>query len=368
MKSMLQSPSMRSSFARLKNIWAANDAGIQWMLRNSGVVAVDTVLGTPGAPRDLLLVPSEQLLLLAVPLPLPTQRKRIEALPFAIEDRIVDRPETMHLALGTAVGDGVHLACVVDPARIAEWIMAAEEAGIPDAAIVPDALALPIPAAGRWTVYRDGPDRCLARTPDGAGFATATAAFPALWAVAGKPPCDEVDQLDAGAIALDLRQGAFARPRQGISSAARRAAIVAAAGLLAHGAIAAADTVALRSIAAKRGAEMTSLLAQVAPGAYGGTDPQEAAAIAADRLPTGQVAVPGRMMPLLVRASQAIAPFGATVAVRAIRYDDADASLAFDLDAADPEAARGLASAVRNAGLAARLDGSTLIVRQGTAR
>jgi general secretion pathway protein L len=132
---------------------------------------------------------------------------------------------------------------------MAAWVAAAADAGIADAAIMPDALALPVPGAGRWNVRRESDGRILVRTPEGSGFAAMEALFVALWTAAGKPTCDEVADTEEGIpIVLDLRQGDFARPRQGLSATGRRVAIVAAAGLIAHGAIAAADTVALRSV------------------------------------------------------------------------------------------------------------------------
>ena len=363
MKSMLHLPSMGSSLARLKNHVVANDAGMRWALRDDGPAPLGA-----GAPRDLLLVPSEHLLLMVVALPLPSRRKRLEALPFAIEDRIAEPLDAVHLALGEVVAaDGRHLACVVDHARMADWVAAAEAAGLARAAIMPDALALPVPAEGRWMVYRDGARRCVVRTADGGGFAATTDLTEQLWAAAGSPPCDETPALDGGAIALDLRQGRYAPRRDDYRIAARRAAIVAAAGLLAHGAIAAADTIVLRSIAAKRGAEMIGLLAQAAPGAYTGADPHDAADVAAELLPAGGAA-PGPMMPLLVQTSRAMTPFGGAVAVRAMRYDETAASLALDLASADPDTVAALLRAVRDAGLVARLDGTTLSVSAGPRR
>lgn len=333
MKTMLQPPNMRNAIARLKNRFAAGEMGAQWILSDAGARSLGE-----GPSRDVLLVPSEHVLLLAVALPLPTRRKRIEALPFAIEDRIVSRPEAVLMALGGPLGGGSHLACIVDHAHMASWISVAEAAGLSDAAIMPDALALPIPVEGRWNIHRAG-DRVVVRTPDGAGFATSAMSFPTLCAAAGNPACDAYDALDASDIEIDLRQEAYAPPRQAYSSAIKRAAIVAAGGLLAHGAIAAADTAMLESSATRSGAELMRLLAQAAPGAYGGSDPHEAAAIAAELLPAGGASVPGQMVPMLVRTSQAIAPFSGAVAIRAIGYDESDMRLTFELDTADRDAA-----------------------------
>lgn len=342
---------------------AARTEGAVWALDGGVARAL-----TAASSRDLLLVPAEAVLTLAVALPLPSRARRIAALPFAIEERIADRVESVHLALGAQVDGGAHIAGVVDPERMAAWVIAAEQAGLGDAAIMPDALALPIPEPGRWNVLRDAAGRILVRTAEGTGFAAQEHLFLPVWTAAGKPACDEISGFDLTIpIVLDLRQGLFARPRQGMSAIARRVAIVAAAGLLAHGAIAAADTMVLRSLAAKRGAELTSLLNGAAPGRFTGTDPHEAAALATELLPVGGSATPGSLLPMISRTSAALAPFGGAVSVRGLSFDEAGRQLSIDLDLADPGAAAGITKALRDAGLIGRFDGSRLVVSGGVA-
>lgn len=358
MKLMLQSPSIAPMGARIKNMLGPRaEAGV-WRLDGG---AVRAVAGT--AARPLLLVPTEHVLTMSVALPLPSHARRLAVLPFAIEDRIADRPDQVHLALGGQIADGHYLVGVVDRAVMAGWVAALTEAGIGDAAILPDALALPLPEAGRWNVRREADGRILVRTPEGSGFAAPESLFVPLWTAAGKPECDEVGEDDGALpIALDLRQGEFARPRQGLSRTGRRVAIVAVAGLIAHGAIAAADTVALRSVAAKRGAELTELLNTAAPGRYSGTDPREAAMVAAELLPVGGNAPPGALLPLLSRTSSALAPFGGAVTIRSINFDEAGRSLRLDVELADPGARANIISALRSAGLTGRFDGAALVV------
>ncbi|KQX21658.1 MULTISPECIES: type II secretion system protein GspL [unclassified Sphingomonas] len=338
------------------------EAGV-WRLDRTGVRAV-----AGSAARAVLLVPAEHVLTMSVALPLPSHARRLAALPFAIEERIADRADAVHLALGTQVDGGPYLVGVVDRALVAAWVAAAAEAGIADAAIMPDALALPMPQSGRWNVRRESDGRILVRAPEGTGFAATEPLFVALWTAAGKPDCDEVaDSGETVPVALDLRQGDFARPRQGLSRIGRRVAIVAAAGLIAHGAIAAADMVALRSVAAKRGAELTALLNTAAPGRYGGNDPREAALVAAELLPVGGNAPPGQLLPLLGRTSAALAPFGGTLAIRSMRFDEARRSLRLDVELADPGARANIVSALRSAGLTGRFDGDDLVVGGGAA-
>jgi general secretion pathway protein L len=297
-----------------------------------------------------------------VALPLPSHRKRLEALPFAIEDRIATPTDSVHLALADDPIDGLYLTNIVDRGVMAAWIAKAAAAGLGEAAIMPDALALALPTPGRWTVMRQPGTRILVRMPDGRGFAVAEPNFLPLWTAAGKPECDEVRQFpDHVPLAIDLRQGAYAVEQGSLAAPLRRLATVAAAGLLAHGAIAAADIVVLQSIAAKRGLELQSRLLRTAPGVYAGMDPAEAARLAVDMLPAGPASPPGTIVPLLAKTSAALGSLGNAFSYRAISFSDKD-GLRIDLDAPDATALERARRALANAGLTARTEGSMLLV------
>lgn len=362
MKNVLQFVNFKTVVGGIRFPIRDGSGGRAWTVGSDGIQPV-----AGGAAGDVLLVPAEDVLTLGVALPLPSHGRRLAALPFAIEDRIADRLDAVHLALATWRTGANWLAAVVDRDRMQAWLTAAEEAGLGDASLMPDALALPLPAEGRWNVLRGGDGRILVRRPDGTGFAARQPLFLVLWQSAGKPPCDELAGFDALVpIELDLRQGPFARPRQGLSATARRVAMVAAMGLLAHGAIAAADTVTLRSIAARRGAELIAALDTAAPGRFTASDPHEAAAIAADLLPAAS-RPPGTLIPLLGRTSSALAPFGNLLTVRGLDFDEGGRRLLIDAELADPTAAPNVVEALRRAGLSARFAGGRLIVGAGAA-
>lgn len=363
MKTMLHSFNIAPTLVRLKNAAASRPDGGVWTIEAGIIRALPCV-----AAHNLVLVPAEDVLTITVALPLPSHARRLAALPFAIEDRIADRIDGVHLALSTQSIGGSWLASVVDPERMRSWLLAAAEAGLGDAALMPDALALPLPADGRWNVLRADGGRILVRTSDGTGFAAEQSLFLPIWTAAGKPECNELAAHDmAIPIILDLRQGEFARPRQRLSASARRVAIVAAGGLLAHGAIAAADTIALRSIADSRGAELIRVLDTVAPGRFTATDPHEAAMLAAELLPAGVSGPPGTLLPVLGRASTALAPFGNLLVTRSLEYDEAKGQLLLDVDLSDPAASSNILIALRNAGLSARFRGNRLIIGGGDA-
>ncbi|MGB3721205.1 MAG: type II secretion system protein GspL, partial [Pacificimonas sp.] len=108
-------------------------------------------------PQPRILVPSEHVLLLPVDLPLPGARQRAEALPFALEAQLGAPIETMHIAMGEALGGVRYLGAAVRLDLMRRWTtmladMQGDEAALP---LVPDATTLPIPALG-WLVRRAG--------------------------------------------------------------------------------------------------------------------------------------------------------------------------------------------------------------------
>lgn len=358
--------SLRARFLRLASTDRDAAARGIWSLCGASLAILEESDGAAAA----VLVPSEHVLLLAVDLPLASHRRRLEALPFAIEDRLAEPLEAAHVALGRPSGPNQYLTGVVRHEMMREWLAVLEAAGLGRAALVPDALALPMPPPGGWSVDLTRA-RAVVRTDDGAGFAVPEAQLSVAWAAAGRPPCtsfgdplpsdlsgDPTADGDESALeplarrlvppALDLRQGLYARRRAALSPLRRRVAIVAASGLLAHGAIAAAETVALRSIATQREAETRSLLAIAAPGRPVGEDVVTAAA---EILPAGSAA-PGRFFPLLARASAALE--GAGAVSRSLSFDADEGSLTLDVEAANPAALRNAASALAAAGFASK--------------
>ena len=178
----------------------------------------------------ILLVPTEQVLLLTADLPLQGLRRRAEALPFAIEDRIAQPLGAAHIALGAELSPQRHLVGVVSHDVMRGWLSEIAAAGIGHARIVPDALALPVPAAGFWSVDLAGA-RALIRRDDGTGLALPASHIVTAWTAAGRPRCiscgDSLPAEMAGEqrapeparwtdTALDLRQGAYAVPRTSI--------------------------------------------------------------------------------------------------------------------------------------------------------
>jgi general secretion pathway protein L len=127
-------------------------------------------------PSGVRLVPTEQVLLLAVTLPhMPMAQRRV-AVAFAVEDQIARALDTVHVVLGPQVG-AMWLVAVVAKDVLAEW---------PLGRLVPDVCMVPVPAMAEWSVWARG-TRVLVRCADGTGFATNADAFGIYHLAAGRP-------------------------------------------------------------------------------------------------------------------------------------------------------------------------------------
>lgn len=310
----------------------------------------------------VVLAPSEQVLILIAELPLPGRRQRLAALPYAVEDRLAEPLEALHFALGAHVGPQLHLAGVVRHDLMRAWTHEIEAAGITRYVLIPDALTLPTPEPGMWSVHLAG-GRVRVRTPEGGGFASPLALLRPAWMAAsrpsmvsyGEPLPSDLSSIPAegryeppAVPALDLRQGAYAAQDRPLKVALRRAAMVLAAGVVAHAAIAAADTAALHQTAKTKRAETLALMRQVAP-----NTPADADLVAElDRLlPSGGNAGSG-FFPLVTRTFRALEPAAARLSFQDLSYAEAERALSLKVEASDLGGLQQVETALRGAGLA----------------
>jgi general secretion pathway protein L len=275
----------------------------------------------------------------------------LEALPYAIEERLAEPVEAVHVAIGREVSPRRFLVAVVRHEVMASWATLADSAGVVHAAMQPDALVLPVPPEGLWAVDVQG-ERALVRCSDGSGFALSTALLPTAWRAAGQPRCIRLGEALPSGLAietaldlaspsgpaadLNLRQGSYA-PAAAQRPLLRRAAFAAAAGLVAHGAVAAADTLALRRIAEERKAEVQALVGD------------DVVSVATELLPVGGGGPPSRFLPLLGRATAALGTVG-SLSVRRMSFDQSG-ELMLDVEATDGATLQRAEQALRAAGL-----------------
>ena len=302
---------------------------------------VETVAVGLGA--DALALPSEDALLVRVALPLASHRQRQAAVGFAVEDLIAEPLEGSHVVLGPELAPGEYLVVVVRHAVMAEWAARAS-----NQRLVPDVLALPVPAPGGCSV-REVNGRVLTRRADGTGFATRASAFEMFWQAEGAPrivlfggrlpdgvPVSATGLMPAGptpeALGMNLFQGRYARENNAGRRAMVRLGAVLAVALAAHAAILGLDTLALRGIARDHEAALRAEIVARMPD-LPETVPLEVAlrrAVPADAGAGGQ-----GFLPLLARVSDALHPVATDIAVRELTFDAADGGLAILVEAPD---------------------------------
>jgi len=291
-----------------------------WRIVDDRIIAVDRAWPGP----TTVLVPSEDVLVLAVDLPFATRRERLANLPFAVEDSVGEPIAVLHFALGVELAPRRHLCGVVRHGRMQQWMALLQTEDLSACVLTPDALALPLPDPECWTVRIEA-RRALVRTDQGTGFAVPVQDLPAVWQAADRPRLHpageslpdvmlegvaesialiEPDGLPQAVLPpLDLRQGAYVASRPREMTPFRIAATIAAVGIAAHLAILAVDTLALHLMAERREAEARVLLAQAAPQ----IDPGEDLASAVDRLVPGTAAADRPFTRLLAQTSGALA-------------------------------------------------------------
>lgn len=119
--------------------------------------------------RTVFLAPGEDVLLTSVDIPARNRQRMLQALPYALEDRLAQDIEEMHFAPGVRRGDGSLPVAVVERARLEGWLAELRAVGIEPDRVVPDVLAVPY-EPGTWTALDDD-GMALVRTTTQGGFA-----------------------------------------------------------------------------------------------------------------------------------------------------------------------------------------------------
>ena len=351
---------MRSQRAR-DPAGVPSEAGGVWTFEGGALTRKDDGSTTPA----IVLVPTEQVLTLVADLPLPNRVERLAALPFAVEDRIADPLDSVHVALGSEVAPNRHLAGVVRHELMQAWTAEAAAAGLERASIAPDYLALPRPEPGGWRVHVGG-ERALTRAADGTGFALPIHLLEPAWTSAGRPPVvASGDPLPPGVTAaeaplalaggrvgltplpLDLRQGLYAVRGRPEGRLIRQLAAVAVLGLSLHTLLFAVDAIALTRMAENRRAETAALVRATAPGLRVDGD---LAAELEPLLTRDQAASRSAFLPLFSRSAAALQPAWAGLSLRGLSFSD-NGALTLDMQAADLAALQRAQAALTAAGL-----------------
>lgn len=205
--------------------------------------------GLPAADACELVIPSELVLLTTAVLPRGSRHKLRQLLPYAIEDRLGDDPETVHVATGQAVGNGHMALAALDSDWLAQVLARLHARGLRPRHAWPETLLPALPPGGWvvvWTgqggflrsaaqggLHLDGGDaevpppalllsvaqaRAAGHLPQRVEVRLSEGAAPPVWEawenalgipVATGAPWAPLDQPASAAGAIDLLQGAF---------------------------------------------------------------------------------------------------------------------------------------------------------------
>ncbi len=217
-------------------IFIAPDAGRQWCWSRGGEARTGSLdelatwlTGRDGRTRLVLLVPGEDVLLARVPMPDSGPARIARALPFAMEEHVLEDPAGLHCVAGPRVDSGTITGTAISRERLAGLLGELGRKGIRPDHACPDCLLVPW-REGTIAVLTDG-YRALVRWGDCDATAIETVSLPAL--LDGLTAGDDRDSLevsrreadgtagclealDPGAAppSVDLLQGAFLPERR----------------------------------------------------------------------------------------------------------------------------------------------------------
>ena len=162
--------------------WPGQDTELRWRRTGpGGAVREGSQKGLEGlVPAEDIVVwtPAAETLLLRARLPTRSAAKIAQALPFALEDQLIDAPEKLHFAF-THEADGGLAVAVTRRERMEGWLAALAAAGLPPARLAPVTLSLPL-AERAWTLaFCDG--EMVLRSGVHAGFGGPREAQPPGW-------------------------------------------------------------------------------------------------------------------------------------------------------------------------------------------
>jgi len=118
--------------------------------------------------RVVLVVPSQDVLLTEIRVPTRNRKKLEQAVPFALEDQVIDDIELQHFAIGDINNDQVASVAVVSKEKMNGWLELLHQAKIRPRMVISEINLLPL-HEGHWSVLAEE-NRFIVRTGKQSGF------------------------------------------------------------------------------------------------------------------------------------------------------------------------------------------------------
>lgn len=148
----------------------------RWVLCNNGkplgTMIKGSLVSAAKAAHDarvIVIVPGEDVVITEANLPGQNKQRLLLALPFALEEQIIDDVKNLHFVLGPRHGNGNYVVGVVNRDRMQAWSDICDTLGLRVDVMVPDTLALST-GNGTWTIVLED-TRSIVRTGVHSGFA-----------------------------------------------------------------------------------------------------------------------------------------------------------------------------------------------------
>lgn len=115
-----------------------------------------------------VFVPATDVLLTEVDIPVRNRRQLVSAVPYALEDQLIDDVEDMHFAFGNNIADGSTSVATVANSKLEHWLSSMRENNIQVDAVYSEAQSLPVNGTS-WSLLRLE-DRCVLRNAANSGY------------------------------------------------------------------------------------------------------------------------------------------------------------------------------------------------------
>ena len=126
---------------------------------------------TPTAESEVyVIIPEQDILLTTAPLPKLSRQRLLQALPFALEDQLIDDVTDLHFAIGEYQTDGTLPVAIVSKEKMDNWLAQFVQLKLAPRAFIPAIFILPFSTTNVWHINSYN-NIALVRTGKLTGFA-----------------------------------------------------------------------------------------------------------------------------------------------------------------------------------------------------
>ena len=187
----------------LHTVQETEDMTASWITFDASGTIVQTIahgnlsqLSTNHENNVYVVLPMQDILLTSTHLPKMSRQRLMQALPFALEEELIDDVSELHFSVGEYQQDNTLPVAIVSKQKMAMWLHLFEQLNITPHAFIPAIFILPLPYTDNSWQINDYNNSCIVRTGKWSGFACEQDNFDTLLAL------KQAGQSDKGQINL----------------------------------------------------------------------------------------------------------------------------------------------------------------------